>query len=81
VFEAIVCENPYVARFFPALSFNQAVLKAIFLEVSVRRIERFESRITRELQRMAADYASERRAAGRSIPADTHYICEYEVES
>ena len=77
VFEAVVCENPFVAEHFPALSFNQAVLKAIFMEVSARRIEGLEARITPELKRMAADYASERRAAGRSVPADTDYIIQY----
>ena len=77
VFEAIVCDNPFVAEHFPALNFNQAVLKAIFMEVSARRIEGLERRITPELKRMAADYASERRAAGRSVPADTDYIIQY----
>jgi hypothetical protein len=77
VFEAIVCENPFVAEHFPPLNFNQAVLKAIFMEVSARRIEGLERRITPELKRMAADYASERRAAGRSVPVDTDYIIQY----
>jgi hypothetical protein len=77
VFEAIVCENPFVAKHFPSLSFNQAVLKAIFMEVPARRIEGLDARITPELKRMAADYASERRAAGRSVPADTDYIIQY----
>jgi len=70
VFEAIACENPFPARHFPEASFNQMVLKAIFIEVPIGRILELESRITPELQRMAADYASERRAAGRSVPKD-----------
>ena len=77
VFEAVVCENAFVAQHFPALNFNQAVLKAVFLGVSVRRIEGLEARITPELQRMAAGYASERRAAGRVVPADIDYITQY----
>jgi hypothetical protein len=77
VFEAIVCDNPFVAEHFPPLNFNQAVLKAIFMEVSARRIEGLERRITPELKRMAAGYASERRAAGRSVPADIDYIIQY----
>ncbi|HKY40249.1 MAG TPA: EboA domain-containing protein [Polyangiaceae bacterium] len=77
VFEAIVCDNPFVAEHFPPPSFNQAVLKAIFMEVSARRIEGLERRITPELKRMAADYASERRAAGRAVPVDTDYIIHY----
>jgi hypothetical protein len=70
VFEAIACENPYPARHFPESSFNQMVLKAIFIEVAVGRILGLEARVTPELRRMAADYASERRAAGRIVPAD-----------
>lgn len=74
VFEAIVCENPYPAAHFPERGFNQAVLKALFLEVAVRRIEGLSARLTPELRRMAADFASERRAAGRSVSEDTTYL-------
>jgi hypothetical protein len=77
VFEAMVCENPFLAAHFPPLNFNQAVMKAIFQGVSVRRIEGLEARITAELKRMAAGYASERRAAGRPVPADVDYITQY----
>lgn len=77
VFEAMVCENPFLALHFPPLNFNQAVMKAIFQGVSVRRIEGLETRITPELQRMAAGYASERRAAGRPVPVDVDYITQY----
>ena len=78
VFEALVCENPYPAAHFPELGFNQAVLKAIFMEVSVRRIEGLNARITAELKRMVSDFASERRAAGRAVPEDTGTIMNYE---
>jgi hypothetical protein len=74
VFEAIACENPYPAAFFPEPNFNQMVLKAIFLEVSVKRIEGMDQRMTSELVRMAEGYGSERRAAGRSVPDDIAYI-------
>jgi hypothetical protein len=74
VFEAIACENPYPGLHFPESSFNQMVLKAVFIEVAVGRILGLEARITPELRRMAADYASERRAAGRSVPADVERI-------
>ncbi len=77
VFEAIVCENPFPAEHFPALNFNQAVIKAIFNGVSVRRIEALERRITPELSRMAAGYASERRAAGRAVPQDAEYLAHH----
>jgi hypothetical protein len=70
VFEAIACENPYPGRFFPEANFNQLVLKAFFTGVPVRRILLLNERRTPELARMALGYASERRAAGRSVPAD-----------
>jgi len=70
LFAAIACENPYPARHFSAPAFNQMVLKAVFVEVSVRRIEGLDGRRTPELARMAEAYASERRAAGRPVPDD-----------
>jgi hypothetical protein len=70
LFEAIACENPYPARHFPELNFNQMVLKVLFTGVALERIIAVEGRVTPELGRMAADYASERRAAGRSVPPD-----------
>ena len=70
LFEAIACENPYPARHFPELNFNQMVLKVLFTGVTLARIIGLEDRVTPELTRMAADFASERRAAGRSVPQD-----------
>jgi len=70
VFEAIACDNAYPERYFSELSYNQMVLKAIFIEVPVARIEGLSRRRGPELVRMARDYASERRAAGRPVPAD-----------
>ncbi|HEX6764578.1 MAG TPA: EboA domain-containing protein [Polyangiaceae bacterium] len=74
VFEAIACDNAYPERHFPELSFNQMVLKAIFIEVPVSRIEGLSGRNGPELARMATDYASERRAAGRPVPSDIDRI-------
>jgi hypothetical protein len=70
VFEAVACENPYPARYFPERNFNQVVLKALFNGVALARIAGLAARANPELARMATDYAAERRAAGRSIPAD-----------
>jgi hypothetical protein len=72
VFEAIACENPYPARYFPDESFNQMVLKAFFTGVAVKRVHGLADRRGPDLKRMAEAYASERRAAGRSVPADLH---------
>lgn len=74
VFEAIACENPYPSRYFPGPSFNQLVLKALFVGVALDRILGWGERVTAELRQMAADYASERRAAGRPVPGDVDRI-------
>jgi hypothetical protein len=76
LFEAIACENPYPGLHFPELNFNQMVLKALFTGVALARILGLEGRVTSELSRMAADYASERRAAGRSVPQDIGMVTE-----
>jgi hypothetical protein len=70
VFEAIACENPFPARHFADASFHQMVLKSMFNGVALRRVVGLAQRRTPELTRMATDYAAERRAAGRSVPAD-----------
>ncbi len=70
VFEAIACDNPYPAEHFPELAFNQLVLKAAFNDVALARIFGLDARRNAELARMATDFAAERRAAGRPVPAD-----------
>ncbi|HEX7126017.1 MAG TPA: EboA domain-containing protein [Thermodesulfobacteriota bacterium] len=74
VFEAIACENPFPVRHFPDLHWNQMVLKALFTEVPLDRVFGLASRRSPELARMAADYARERRLAGRSVPADVERL-------
>jgi hypothetical protein len=74
LFESIACENPYVARFFPDGNFNQVALKAMFNGVALARIAGLAGRRNAELSRMAADYAAERTAAGRSVPADIDLV-------
>lgn len=70
VFEALACENPYPAAHFPDRNFNQVVLKAMFNAIALSRIAGLPSRLNAELSRMARDYAAERTAAGRTVPAD-----------
>ena len=80
-FEAIACENPYPARYFPDLHFNQLVLKSMFMGVALARIVDLDDRLNPELSRMALDYAAERRAAGRTIPADIARALARDVRS
>ena len=70
LFEAVACENTYPAAYFPERNFNQLVLKALFNGIALNRIVGLASRLNPDLSRMARDYADERRAAGRSVPAD-----------
>jgi len=70
IIEAIACENPYPARYFPDEAFNQMVLKCLSCELRLARVEGLQRRVTPELGRMATAYARERRAAGRVVPAD-----------
>lgn len=70
VFEALACENPYPSTFFPERNFNQVVLKAMFNSIALSRIVGLPARLNPELSRMARDYAAERTAAGRTVPAD-----------
>jgi len=74
VFEAIACENPYPQRHFSELSWNQMVLKAAFNGVALTRILGLAERCNPELARMAADFAAERRAAGRPVPDDLSLV-------
>jgi hypothetical protein len=70
VFEALVLDNPFPAAVFEPLAFNQMVIKAVFMEVPLAGIVGLTARREPELVRMAEALASERRAAGREVPAD-----------
>ena len=70
LFQSVATDNPYPSRYFPDLNFNQMVMKCLFNAVPLDRIVGLDARLNPELSRMALSYASERQAAGRSVPAD-----------
>lgn len=74
VFAAIACDNDYPARHFPAPAFDQMVLKALFIGAPLARVAGLAARTTAELVRMVDAYVSERRAAGRPIPAEVELV-------
>lgn len=74
VFEAIACENPYPLHHFTESAFNQLVMKAYFTGIAVHRIVGLATRRNPELKRMALDFAAERRAASRPVPADLDLV-------
>ena len=77
LFEAMACDNPYPSRYFADPPMNHMVLKALSLGTALDRIIGLEQRMTPELRRMGTDYVSERRAAGRSIPADVWLLLRH----
>lgn len=76
VFSALACESPFPAAYLPDAAFEQLVLKALFIGVPLARILDIQTRVTPELQRMVTDFADERRAAGRPVPADVAHLLE-----
>lgn len=74
VLAAIANDNPFPAAHFPDPAFNQMVLKVLFVGLPAAAIAGLAERATPELRRMAEGYASERRAAGRSVPSDLDVV-------
>ncbi len=67
VFEAVAHHNPYPAENFDQHTWNQLVLKAVFVGSSLNAIHDFDRRRSAGLARTLVDYAHERWAAGRVI--------------
>jgi len=78
VFEAIACENTYPFHHFPISNFNQMVLKALFIGISLKRIVGLDKRLNPQLNQMVRDFASERKTAGRLIPEDIGLILSHQ---
>lgn len=70
LFTAIAHESDYASLHFDDLGWNQLVLKAAFLNVSIIGINGLKSRNNKALVSMLRDYASERKAASREVPWD-----------
>nr|WP_206326657.1 EboA domain-containing protein [Streptomyces sp. S3(2020)] len=62
--------GPYAARHLDYDGYRHAVLKCVFCEIPLDRVAGLQERADRELARMLADFAHERVAAGRTVPAD-----------
>ncbi|GAA4202587.1 EboA domain-containing protein [Microbispora amethystogenes] len=62
--------GPYGSAWLDDHAFRQGVLKCVFMSVPLASVEGLDRRFDEELRRMLADFAAERRAAGRPVPPD-----------
>ncbi|MFG3530357.1 EboA domain-containing protein [Streptomyces sp. NPDC047917] len=70
--------GPYAATHLDAHNWRHAVLKCLFTGVGVEAVDGLARRARgdAELARMLGDFAAERIAAGRSVPADLTHVLE-----
>jgi len=66
----------FAARHLDAHSWRHGVLKCLFVGVPLAAVSELDSRTDDELLRMVGDYAEERRAASREVPADAVRMLE-----
>lgn len=69
VFNAIALRNPYPAAHFTEPTWNQMILKALFVGVPLAQVTGLQARANPRLTRMLVAYARERRAAKRPVPS------------
>jgi hypothetical protein len=62
--------GPFGARYLDQHTWRHAILKLVFQGVSLAAASGLAARADDELDRMARDFAAERRAAGRPVPTD-----------
>ncbi|MGH3392151.1 MAG: EboA domain-containing protein [Actinomadura sp.] len=71
--------GPYGAARLAAPAYRQAVLKCVFMGVPLADIAGLPERRDAELARMLGDFARERVAAGRPVPADVWLVTDPEA--
>jgi hypothetical protein len=62
--------GPYATKYLSQHAFRHAVLKCVFANIPLAVVDGLPKRVDPELLRMMSDFATERSAAGRAIPAD-----------
>lgn len=76
VFDSLAFNNPYPAKYFTELAWNQLILKCIFNDKSINNIIGLQNRFNQNLANTFIDFAHERWAAGRSVPPEAWQILE-----
>ena len=69
VFDAIAFDTAYPSIYFSELAWNQLVLKCIFTDKPIHKIIGLTQRANSKLAETLSDFAHERWAAGRTVPA------------
>ncbi len=70
VFCAVAHHNPFPSEQFNDDQWNQLVLKCLFIGVSLQPVTGIDERANAKLMSMLVDFAHERRAAHRPVPAE-----------
>ncbi|MBX2848096.1 MAG: EboA domain-containing protein [Acidiferrobacterales bacterium] len=68
IFKAIAIHNPYPSKHFPALNWNQMVLKSLFQNLNIDKISSLHQRQTSKLSNMCLSYVEEQLLAERDVP-------------
>jgi hypothetical protein len=69
VFDALAFQNSFPSKYFSELQWNQLVLKCIFNDKGIHQIWGLKERNNAALAKSISDFAHERWAAGRNVPA------------
>jgi len=72
----LLAMGTFAARHLDDHNWRHGVLKCLFVGVPLSAVSNVDERSDGELLRMVADYADERKAAGREVPADAVSLLE-----
>ena len=75
--EAAWCDHPYASQNLSIEELRKAVMKALFCQVSIEGIMGIDRIADPELSRRLIEFADEREAAGRTVPAEVWRVASY----